>query len=111
MRGQDYSGSGLQWGGLQWVRITVGGAKTEALNLENYGKDLYLKSLINSTFFQPHFGLQEVRFCVRVEKRSVDSLGDRLVWKAYYVALLHNTFRVYLTLYSIFYSMPKPIVF
>lgn len=32
----------------QWVRITVrkptGGVKTEALNLENYGKDLYLKT-------------------------------------------------------------------
>lgn len=36
------------------MRKPTGGVKTEALNLENYGKDLYLlKHLINSTFFQP----------------------------------------------------------
>lgn len=45
-----------------------------------------------------------------LEQSSVDSLGDRLVWEAYYVALLHHIFRVYLTLYSVFYSMSKPIL-
>lgn len=38
------------------------------------------------------------------------SLGDRLVWEAYYVALLHHIYLECILHCSVFYSMSKPIL-